>query len=124
MTERRLQIAKKCLKFLLRNIPPRIKFNLITFGEEASPLFPQSVVSSQENIWVSIASLTAVQPTKQFKNLTGILGSVLGAETERLGGPKFVFLLTDGWSTEEDSVLQLVRARSTFNRIFPLGKNK
>jgi hypothetical protein len=121
MTERRLLIAKKCLKFLLRNIPPKIKFNLITFAEGSSSLYPEPVVSSQENIWVAIASLTAVQPTKQGKNLTGILNSVLRKDDGLVGGPRFVFLLTDGWVTEEQSILHLVRTRSPFNKIFPLG---
>jgi Ca-activated chloride channel family protein len=124
MSGDKIEQAREALKFSLRNLNAKDRFNVVTFNETPAPLFDKLQPATKANVDKALemaGALTAVGGTNIDEALT-TSSTMLNDKTR----PSFVLFLTDGLPTvgvtDVDQILADVqKAMPKFARVFVFG---
>lgn len=129
MQGKKIEQARKALRFFVRSLSPRDLFNIVPFSTEARPFFPGPVPASEENVAGALEKIAEIE-ARGGTNIEDGLRRALEADPppppeghSRL--PLLVFL-TDGLptvgTTDVDALLGLARKANRHHaRIFVFG---
>ncbi len=124
MSGDKIEQAREALKFSLRNLNAKDRFNVVTFNETPEPLFDKMQPATKANIDKALemaGALTAVGGTNIDEALTK--SAPMLTDKSR---PSFILFLTDGLPTvgvtDVDQILADVqKAMPKFARVFVFG---
>lgn len=116
----RIENLKKCLTSFLSQLPENSYFNILSFGDSHKLLFTESKLASLENTKYAIHEIQ-----NYFANMGGteIYQPIKFALEKNLINdyPRIIFLMTDGDVTNSDEIINLIRDKNKFSRIFTIG---
>jgi Ca-activated chloride channel homolog len=125
MSDKKMDQAKKAIKFCLENLNQGDRFEIIPFSTEASPLFGEVVdynLSNKKKAIEKIESLKAIGGT----NIDEALQMALESQKSGNQRPFFIIFMTDGkptiGETEQEALLKKLSGLNKGNiRIFTFG---
>ncbi|KAJ3120423.1 hypothetical protein HK098_004597 [Nowakowskiella sp. JEL0407] len=122
-----INLAKKALHVFLRSIPQFSYFNIVGFGSQYTPLFPNSVEYTQQSFAKAVQYADSMDADMGGTEILSPLSNVF--EKRRRDMPTQVFLLTDGEVWNVDEIISTIKNAmglskdnsAAFVRIFTLG---
>ncbi len=125
MSDKKMDQAKKALKFCIENLNQGDRFELIPFSTEASPLFGEVSefnAANKKKAIERIDELKAIGGT----NIDEALQLALASQKNKNDRPFFIIFMTDGkptiGETQEDALLKKIKEINKNNvRIFTFG---
>ncbi len=112
--------AKNALQLCLRSLPAGCSFNLVGFGSEFEPLFPESRPYDDASLRDAVAHIEALDADIGGTEILPALEFVLRAKPLE-GLARQLFVITDGQVTNTDAVIALVRGHAEHVRVFAFG---
>lgn len=120
MRGERISMAKQALLFVLRSLPPKSYFNVVSFGSSYSALYPESVASSEDNVSAAIKHVESFGADMGGTEIYAAIQAIL--QNKRLKNhPRTIFLITDGGVTAPNDVISLIQRNNHRARVFSLG---
>jgi Ca-activated chloride channel family protein len=125
MSDKKMDQAKKALKFCIENLNQGDRFELIPFSTEASPLFGEVSDFNAENKKKAIERIDALKAIGGT-NIDEALQLALTSQKSKAERPFFIIFMTDGkptiGETQEDALLNKIKGMNKNNvRIFTFG---
>ena len=119
--------AKSSLSYVLRNLNPQDRFNVMVYNDTIEPLFDEMVPNQKENVDKALGMIDRISDGGST-NIHGALASSLKAVGSAPGGnrARYILFLTDGLPTvgitDEGRILKDTAAANAANaRIFAMG---
>ena len=116
----RIRVALEALELFIRSIPPKSKFNIISFGSSYKQLYDKSVIYNNENMENAISEVRDFKSDFGGTNLYLPIDYVLSQEIDHQW-PRNVFVLTDGDISDTQSVLNKIREFNHHTRVYSFG---
>ena len=119
MGGKRIENAKRALRFFLKSLPFNSTFNIISFGSSFSLMFPQSVPYNTQNMNIALNQINSFSA-----NMGGT--EILQPITSAFNLPRLpyyqrnIFLLTDGSVSNVNNVISSIEVNCIYNsaRVF------
>ena len=103
-----IEEVRNALQLCLRSLTPGCRFNIVSFGDRHSALFPESRPYDDASMREAARFVSTLQADMGGTEMLPALESVL-ARPAAPGLPRQVLLLTDGEVTNTDAVIALAR---------------
>ena len=120
MSGNRIELAKEAAKLFLKSLNNKSKFNIISFGNYHSFLYPNSVLADSNNVSDAIFRISQFSAdmggTEIYRPLEEIYAKNLDA-----GFKRFIFLLTDGDVSSPEMVVKLIETNQDKGKVFSFG---
>ena len=124
MSDKKIAQAKDALRFVLRNLNPKDKFNVVSYNDSVETFFGKMVAANKEKITVALDMVDRLEATGGTN-----IHEALQVALKQAGGskrPSYIIFLTDGQptvgKTEEKDILYDTRtANKCGARIFTFG---
>jgi Ca-activated chloride channel family protein len=127
MSGSKIEQAKSSLIYILRNLNPGDRFNVIVYNDSVEALFPELVSNTRDNVEKALAMVDRIHPSGGTN-----MHDALGAAVKEVGSgaaerrSRYIFFLTDGLptvgQTSEGAILKdTLTANATNARIFAMG---
>lgn len=107
-----IETAKEALILFLHSLPPRSKFNVVSFGSEFETLFEGTVDYCQETMEKAEQVIKTYEANLGGTEIFAPLHSIFADRDESNRLCKHVFLLTDGAVFDPEKCVELVRDNS------------
>ena len=125
MSDKKMDQAKKALKFCIENLNQGDRFELIPFSTEASPLFGEVSEFNAENKKKAIERIDALKAIGGT-NIDEAIQLALSSQKTKSYRPFFIIFMTDGkptiGETQEEALLSKIKGLNKNNiRIFTFG---
>ena len=125
MSDKKMDQAKKALKFCIENLNQGDRFELIPFSTEASPLFGEVSEFNAENKKKAIERIDALKAIGGT-NIDEAIQLALSSQKTKSDRPFFIIFMTDGkptiGETQEEALLSKIKGLNKNNiRIFTFG---
>jgi Ca-activated chloride channel family protein len=125
MSDKKMDQAKKALKFCIENLNQGDRFELIPFSTEASPLFGEVSEFNTENKKKAIERIDALKAIGGT-NIDEAIQLALSSQKSKSERPFFIIFMTDGkptiGETQEEALLSKIKGLNKNNiRIFTFG---
>jgi hypothetical protein len=118
-----MEQAKAALQLFLRSLPLGIPFNIISFGDAYTKLFPSPQPYSERTFAQARDAVATFQGnmggTALLQPLQDILGQPL--DMQKCPAGRQLFILTDGEVKNTKQVLDLIRTTSSTTKVFTFG---
>jgi len=115
-----IAMAKESLILAIKSVPFGSLFNVISFGSDFKYMFDKSKLLDDENI---IEALEKVNEMDADMGGTEIFSPIkdIYKQPQNNGMQKVLILMTDGQVSNPQDIIEFVRVKSTFHRVFTLG---
>jgi Ca-activated chloride channel family protein len=125
MSDKKMDQAKKALKFCIENLNQGDRFELIPFSTEASPLFGEVSDFNAENKKKAMERIDALKAIGGT-NIDEAMQLALASQKNKSERPFFIIFMTDGkptiGETQEEALLKKIKEVNKNNvRIFTFG---
>jgi len=120
MTGERIDMAKESLSLLLKSLPQRSKFNIISFGTGFTCMHPASVEYSQATLELSLKQLKQFRADMLSTNIYNPLSHIFKSQVLN-DYPRVIFLITDGEVEDPNAVIKLIKDNSNKCRVHTFG---
>jgi Ca-activated chloride channel family protein len=125
MSDKKMDQAKKALKFCIENLNQGDRFELIPFSTEASPLFGEVTEFNAQNKKKAIERIDELRAIGGT-NIDEALQLALASQKSKTDRPFFIIFMTDGkptiGETQEAALLNKIKGLNKNNiRIFTFG---
>lgn len=110
--------TKLVAEAILGTLAPTDTFSLITFADGSSRLSPTPLPASKSNLERARRWLSALSASGGTELASGITAGLEAHPTE---GLRAIYLMTDGFVSNDDEIITLVRRTAGFNRLYPVG---
>jgi Ca-activated chloride channel family protein len=125
MSDKKMDQAKKALKFCIENLNQGDRFELIPFSTEASPLFGEVTEFNAQNKKKAIERIDELRAIGGT-NIDEALQLALASQKSKTDRPFFIIFMTDGkptiGETQEATLLNKIKGLNKNNiRIFTFG---
>ena len=120
MDGERIVSALKALELFIRSIPPKSKFNVVSFGSSYLPLYPNSIIFNNENMNDALNRIKSFEADLGGTELYAPIEYVL-SQPHNNECPKNVFVLTDGDISDTQRVLDKIKEFSYHTRVHSFG---
>jgi Ca-activated chloride channel family protein len=124
MSDKKIAQAKDALRFVLRNLNPKDKFNVVSYNDSVETFFGTMVAANKEKITVALDMVDRLEATGGTN-----IHEALQVALKQAGGskrPSYIIFLTDGQPTvgkveEKDILYETKTANKCGARIFTFG---
>ncbi len=120
MGGKRIEKAKEALILFIKSLPEDTFFNVVSFGDASSSLFPKSVRYADTEVEKAVKEIKSMSANMGGTEVYAPLRSLLTSATIP-GYPKQIFLLTDGGVSNTEGVIKMVAANTKFARVHTIG---
>ena len=124
MSDKKIAQAKDALRFVLRNLNPKDKFNVVSYNDSVETFFGEMVAANKEKITVALDMVDRLEATGGTN-----IHEALQVALKQAGGskrPSYIIFMTDGQPTvgkteEKDILYETKTANKCGARIFSFG---
>jgi len=106
-----IKMAVDSLIYFMKSLPPQSKFNIYLFDSHYSSYYPYSVEYNETNVADAIKRIKNERFGFGGTEIYRPLEAVFNTKCDILF-PKVVFLLTDGYVSDKESVIRLIKKNS------------
>ena len=115
-----IRMAKEALIYALKSLPEDSYFNIISFGSNHSPMYSESVRSSDEVIDETISKVSRIEADMGGTEIFTPIKFAFSTDQVQ-GRQKNLFLLTDGFVSNVNEIVDFIQKNATSHRVFCLG---
>lgn len=123
MTGEKIEMAREATKLFVKSLPPGCQFNVISFGSEMEPLFPNAVTYSTEVVKEAMDKISHYGGDMGGTDILAPLQAAF-ALPPKPNLPRSIFLLTDGDVENPEEVIGLVEREAKNARVHTFGIGK
>ncbi|MBT3201491.1 MAG: VWA domain-containing protein [Phycisphaerales bacterium] len=124
MSDKKITQAKEALRYVLRNLNPEDRFNVVSYNDSVETFFGKMVDAKKEKITVALDMVDRLEATGGTN-----IHEALQVALKQAGGskrPSYIIFMTDGQPTvgkteEKDILLETKTANKCGARIFTFG---
>ena len=120
MSGKPMDMAVEALRFGLKSLPPGSYFNVVSFGSTHKYLYDYSIPATNENLEHALSEIESFRADYGGTEIMIPIKS-LYLRPRTKGLDRIIFLLTDGQVGNPQDILDFVKTKSTFHRVFSLG---
>ena len=113
--------AKATLLLFLKSLPVACYFNIVSFGNNFSTLFPESQEYNEQTLEQAIRLQKTMNADMGGTEILGPLKHIFESMTRRDNYPRQLFVLTDGMVSNTQAVINLVKTHANHTRLFAFG---
>ena len=113
--------AKATLLLFLKSLPVACYFNIVSFGNDFSTLFPESQECNEQTLEQAIRLQKTMNADMGGTEMLGPLKHIFESMTRRDNYPRQLFVLTDGMVSNTQAVINLVKTHANHTRLFAFG---
>jgi len=124
MSDKKIAQAKDALRFVLRNLNPKDKFNVVSYNDSVETFFGTMVAANKEKITVALDMVDRLEATGGTNIHEALQVALKQAGNSKR--PSYIIFLTDGQPTvgkveEKDILYETKTANKCGARIFTFG---
>eukprot|EP01119_Soliformovum_irregulare_P016300 TRINITY_DN4699_c0_g1_i2.p1 TRINITY_DN4699_c0_g1~~TRINITY_DN4699_c0_g1_i2.p1 ORF type:complete len:850 (+),score=284.73 TRINITY_DN4699_c0_g1_i2:75-2624(+) len=116
----RIEQAKQTLQLFLRSLPMGQLFNIVSFGDRFSKLYPTSQEYNDKTLKEATQHVEAMEANMGGTEIVAPLMEIF-REPVKEGIPRQIFLLTDGEVRNTQECIDIVRKHANTTRVFTFG---
>lgn len=120
MSGNRIELAKEAACLFLKSLTSQSKFNIISFGDVFSFLYPDSVLANSANVSDAISKISKFSADMGGTEIYQPLHQVYSKNLDK-GLKRFIFLLTDGDVSSPGNVVGLIEQNQDKGKVFSFG---
>lgn len=121
MEGKRIFMAKQTLKLFLKSLPPNNYFNVVSFGDSHSFLFPEeSRKYSEETVHEALEVINKFEANLGGTEILKAIKAIF-KQKQINGYPKTLFLLTDGDVLNSKQVIKTIYKYRDICRVYTIG---
>lgn len=114
--------AKEALKFFLKSLPQKSRFNIVSFGSSFKKMFKKPIEYSPKNIAIALAEVSTFKADLGGTEILTPLNAIFQQKPFK-NYQRNIFLLTDGAVGNQEAIFKLISKSCIYNnqRIFSIG---
>jgi hypothetical protein len=117
----RIEMSKQALSLFLQSLPVGSRFDVVSFGNKYSRMFPEEpALYSEETLRQALETLSTFKADMGGTELAEPLQAVYSMDLPK-GYSRCIFLLTDGEVSRPDDVIGLIRQNAENNSVYSFG---
>ena len=113
--------VKGTLLLFLKSLPVGCYFNIVSFGNNFSALFPESQEYNEQTLEQAISLHKDMDADMGGTEIMRPLKHIFENMTRKENYPRQLFVLTDGMVSNTQAVIKLVKAHANHTRLFAFG---